>query len=74
MDSKIGKTVLGKTQTNRKAKNILQHFLEASSDIKKVFGINLLKDDVIKNIIEWIDELCEGDIYDVMKESNVTDN
>ena len=66
MDSKIGKAVLGKTQTNKKAKNIIQHFLEASSDIKEVLGSNLLKEDVNKNVVEINDTLCEGDLYDMI--------
>ena len=47
-----GKEDLGKSQIYKKAKNIIEHFLDASSEIKEVMGRNLLKDDVIKNITE----------------------
>ena len=73
-DCKKGKEVLGKSQTYKKARNIVQHFLDASSEIKEVTGTNLLKDDVIQNIIEKSDTLSEDDLYDMIKESNVTDN
>ena len=37
-------------------------------------GRNILKDEVVKNIIEKSDTLSEDDLYDMIKESNVTDN
>ena len=73
-DCKKGKVVLGKSQTYKKAKNIIQHFLDDSSEIKEVMGRNLLKYEVIKNIIEKSDTLGEDDLYDMIKESNITHN
>ena len=65
-DSKIGKAELGKAQICKKAKNIIQQFLGASSDITEVLGRNLLKDNVIKKVKERSNTLCEGDLYDMI--------